>query len=86
MVRDTAATRLTLGALLVGAFALAAVDTELGILKTGKEADVHLVARGLPGDAETLMAAKRYRTAEHRMFHRDATQSGFQIAVPNGVL
>jgi RIO kinase 1 len=28
---------------------LAAVDTELGILKTGKEADVFLVRRGVPG-------------------------------------
>jgi RIO kinase 1 len=52
---------------------LAAVDAELGILKTGKEADVHLVTRGVPGGTETLMAAKRYRTAEHRMFHRDAS-------------
>ena len=52
---------------------LAAVDAELGILKTGKEADVHLVTRGVPGGPETLMAAKRYRTAEHRMFHRDAS-------------
>jgi RIO kinase 1 len=51
---------------------LAAIDTELGILKTGKEADVHLVHRGVPGGAESLLAAKRYRTAEHRMFHRDA--------------
>ena len=51
---------------------LAAVDTELGILKTGKEADVHLVHRGVPGGRGTLLAAKRYRTAEHRMFHRDA--------------
>ena len=49
----------------------AAVDTELGVIKTGKEADVHLVERSVPGRA-TLMAAKRYRTAEHRMFHRDA--------------
>jgi RIO kinase 1 len=52
--------------------ALSAVDTELGILKTGKEADVHLVARGLPGGPECLMAAKRYRSGERRMFHRDA--------------
>jgi RIO kinase 1 len=51
---------------------LAALDTELGILKTGKEADVHLVERGVPGAGHTLMAAKRYRTADHRMFHRDA--------------
>ena len=52
---------------------LAAVDTELGVLKTGKEADVHLVERSLPGTGRsTLMAAKRYRSNEHRMFHRDA--------------
>jgi RIO kinase 1 len=52
---------------------LAAVDTELGVLKTGKEADVHLVRRGVPGtDRSCLMAAKRYRSSEHRMFHRDA--------------
>jgi RIO kinase 1 len=52
---------------------LAAVDTELGVLKTGKEADVHLVRRALPGtDRECLLAAKRYRADEHRMFHRDA--------------
>lgn len=51
----------------------AAVDTELGVLKTGKEADVHLVERAVPGtDRRTLLAAKRYRTAEHRLFHRDA--------------
>jgi RIO kinase 1 len=51
----------------------AAVDFELGVLKTGKEADVHLVERAVPGThRRTLMAAKRYRTAEHRMFHRDA--------------
>jgi RIO kinase 1 len=51
----------------------AAVDTELGVLKTGKEADVHLLERAVPGtDRRVLLAAKRYRTAEHRMFHRDA--------------
>jgi RIO kinase 1 len=51
----------------------AAVDTELGVIKTGKEADVHLVERAVPGtERRALMAAKRYRTAEHRMFHRDA--------------
>ena len=51
----------------------AAVDTELGVIKTGKEEDVHLVERWVPGtDRRTLLAAKRYRTAEHRMFHRDA--------------
>jgi RIO kinase 1 len=51
----------------------AAVDTELGVLKTGKEADVFLVERGIPGtDRVCLLAAKRYRDSEHRMFHRDA--------------
>jgi RIO kinase 1 len=52
---------------------LGAVDTELGILKTGKEADVYLIRRGVPGtDRECLLAAKRYRDAGHRLFHRDA--------------
>jgi RIO kinase 1 len=52
---------------------LAAVDTELGIVKTGKEADVFLVERAVPGtDRRTLMAAKRYRDSQHRMFHRDS--------------
>ncbi len=51
----------------------AAVDTELGLLKTGKEADVHLLERAVPGTSRScLLAAKRYRSAEHRMFHRDA--------------
>jgi RIO kinase 1 len=52
---------------------LAAVDTELGVLKTGKEADVFLVRRGVPGTGRScLLAAKRYRDPEHRMFHRDS--------------
>jgi RIO kinase 1 len=51
---------------------LGAVDTELGILKTGKEADVHLLERAVPGGRSSLLAAKRYRSSEHRMFHRDA--------------
>ena len=50
-----------------------AVDTELGMLKTGKEADVHLVRRAVPGtDKISLLAAKRYRDGQHRLFHRDA--------------
>lgn len=50
-----------------------AVDTELGILKTGKEADVYLVRRALPDtDKISMLAAKRYRDGEHRLFHRDA--------------
>jgi RIO kinase 1 len=52
---------------------LAAVDTELGILKTGKEADVFLLRRGVPGGGRScLLAAKRYRDAGHRMFQRDS--------------
>ncbi|GAA1255101.1 RIO kinase 1 [Kitasatospora nipponensis] len=52
---------------------LAAVDTEFGIVKTGKEADVFLVERGVPGtERRTLLAAKRYRDGQHRLFHRDS--------------
>ena len=51
---------------------LGAVDVELGVLKTGKEADVHLLERAVPGGPFSLLAAKRYRSSEHRMFHRDA--------------
>ena len=52
---------------------LGAVDAELGILKTGKEADVHVVRRWVPGTGTAvLMAAKRFRTGDHRLFHRDA--------------
>ncbi|MFI7077438.1 RIO1 family regulatory kinase/ATPase [Micromonospora sp. NPDC049903] len=52
---------------------LAAKDTELGVLKTGKEADVHLVRRAVPEtDRACLLAAKRYRDPRHRLFHRDA--------------
>jgi RIO kinase 1 len=95
---------------------LAAIDTELGIVKTGKEADVFLIRRAVPnraapiadgpaelggpdapgspdgpggsggpgapggsgaqggsgGGRSCLLAAKRYRDPEHRLFHRDA--------------
>jgi RIO kinase 1 len=52
---------------------LGAVDTELGILKTGKEADVFLLRRAVPqAGPPCLLAAKRYRDAGHRMFHRDS--------------
>lgn len=52
----------------------AALDTDLGVLKTGKEADVVLLERAVPGaaDQSCLLAAKRYRDPEHRLFHRDA--------------
>jgi RIO kinase 1 len=50
-----------------------ACDHELGVLKTGKEADVFLVRRVVPETGQdVVMAAKRYRSNEHRTFHRDA--------------
>jgi RIO kinase 1 len=58
---------------------LAAIDTELGIVKTGKEADVFLIRRAAPANGHAaagrscLLAAKRYRDPEHRLFHRDAS-------------
>lgn len=56
----------------------AAIDTELGVVKTGKEADLLLIERAVPGAPadvpgnRSLLAAKRYRGAEHRLFHRSA--------------
>lgn len=50
-----------------------AVDARLGVVKTGKEAEVHLVERSLPGtQRRVLLAEKLYRSADHRLFHRDA--------------
>jgi len=49
----------------------AARQLERGILKTGKEADVHLVERRL-GDRRNLLAAKRYRAAEREQFRDDS--------------
>ena len=51
----------------------AALDTELGIVKTGKEADVFLIERAVPGTPGCRLAAKRYRGSEHREFHRSST-------------
>lgn len=48
----------------------AAIDTELGVLKTGKEADVFLIERASETRSE-VHAAKRYRSHDHRQFHRD---------------
>ncbi|GAB2753386.1 RIO kinase 1 [Nocardioides salsibiostraticola] len=52
-----------------------AIDTDLGVLKTGKEADVFLLERSDPQDPEggVVMAAKRYRDTDHRTFHRSAS-------------
>jgi RIO kinase 1 len=50
-----------------------AVDTELGLLKTGKEADVFVLRRAVPDTEKvSVLAAKRYRDSQHRLFHRDA--------------
>ncbi len=55
----------------------AAVDTDLGILKTGKEADAFLLERAVPGGSavgeSVVLVAKRYRSTDHRTFHRAAT-------------
>jgi RIO kinase 1 len=48
-----------------------AIDTELGVLKTGKEADVFLVERATD-TRSALLAAKRYRSADQRLFHRSS--------------
>lgn len=48
-----------------------AVDYELGVLKTGKEADVFLIERLVPGSGRAvILASKRYRSAEHTQFNR----------------
>lgn len=59
----------------------AAIDTELGILKTGKEADAFLLERAVPGSDDhdprpgesVVMVAKRYRGEDHRDFHRSSS-------------
>ncbi|MCL8027131.1 serine protein kinase RIO [Nocardioides bruguierae] len=55
----------------------AAVDTDLGVLKTGKEADAFLLERAVPGsDAlgeSVVLVAKRYRDSDHRSFQRAST-------------
>ena len=49
-----------------------ALDHDRGLVKTGKEADVRLVERVAPDGRRCLLAAKVYRSSEHRMFHRGA--------------
>lgn len=51
----------------------AAVDTDLGNLKSGKEADCVVLERAVPGGRSCLLAAKRYRAQEHRQFSRSAS-------------
>lgn len=52
----------------------AAIDTELGILKTGKEGDVFLLERAT-AERKSLLAAKRYRSREHLQFSRSQAYS-----------
>ncbi|GAB3301855.1 serine/threonine protein kinase [Epidermidibacterium keratini] len=54
------------------------IDTEFGMLKTGKEADVHLIERS-EGTRSCLLAAKRYRTTEHRDFRRSAVYTAGRV-------
>jgi RIO kinase 1 len=51
-----------------------AFDTELGIVKSGKEADLFLIERAVPDDPvqSSILAAKRYRGADNSDFHRSA--------------
>lgn len=49
----------------------AARQYELGVLKTGKEADVHLIERVLD-DGVNVLAAKRYRKLADRMYRNDS--------------
>ena len=56
-----------------------ATESELGALKTGKEADVFLVERVL-GDDVNLLAAKRYRDTQHRQFRNDAAYRASKVA------
>ena len=58
----------------------AAADTELGILKTGKEADVFLLERAVPDGTWVVMAAKRYRDLDHRSFRRSDVYTASRTA------
>jgi RIO kinase 1 len=51
----------------------AAIDTDLGILKTGKEADCFLLERAVPSGPSCVLASKRYRGEDHLQFHRSAS-------------
>ena len=71
----------------------AARQYELGLLKTGKEAEVFLVEREL-GERRQLLAAKRYRKPAERTFRDDARYRGgrktgdrrIDLAVAKGTL
>ncbi len=50
-------------------------DTRLGVLKAGKESEVHLVARAA-GGRTTLLAEKRFTARDRRSFRNDWTYRG----------
>src|SRR5687767_14779135 len=50
-------------------------DTRLGVVKTGKESEVHLVAR-TSGGRTTLLAEKRFKERERRGFQNDSLYRG----------
>lgn len=49
-----------------------AFDTELGVIKSGKEASVYLIERAVPGKPGCLLAAKRFLGSARSNFHRPA--------------
>jgi RIO kinase 1 len=50
-------------------------DTRLGVVKTGKESEVHLVAR-TSGERTSLLAEKRFKARDRRGFQNDSTYRG----------
>lgn len=52
----------------------AAIDTELGVLKTGKEGEVFLIERAT-ATRRVVLAAKRYRSRERLQFSRSQAYS-----------
>jgi RIO kinase 1 len=50
-------------------------ETRLGVLKTGKESEVHLVAR-TAGERTTLLAEKRFKARDRRSFQNDSLYRG----------
>jgi RIO kinase 1 len=50
-------------------------DTRLGVVKTGKESEVHLVAR-TSGGRTTLLAEKRFKARDRRGFQNDSMFRG----------
>jgi RIO kinase 1 len=50
-------------------------DTRLGVVKTGKESEVHLVAR-TSGERTSLLAEKRFKARDRRGFQNDSLYRG----------